>query len=1037
VTELTDPISGDPLALSNGLTQVQYVAAGNAAINIRTSANVLTTDHYADLATTVLNAADATTNWVATGTYTSDPNPGPYRDTAIKSEGTASVSAFLKGSASDNSSVYVNLPSAVPVGSHTDVLLDVYASEENGNTWTRRFWSLMIGSADALAGTTVTVAISTENIPTLGAWYTLAIPVGAVSSVKSIGIKKTLGGGATQNRARFRIDNIRLSDNTPLDRALASASTVGVVVPPNYTTAMTQRIRTPATKGVLDLRPSHASHTGLNGRKNVRDWQIDETGATDVAADLNAIFSSLSNGDTLEFPSSGIYRLGSNVILRSKNDITIDAKGATFVLTSQRNDCIFTVESSRHIRMRNFRVYGFSPAVSTGSQLTTVTGTPTVVSTTVQLNAQNEEVRSPAKSGTSVSPMYARDRNGDVTVAISASDSAQVAGDLQLRVMSEDGLTTYYSTTQTLTGSQATYSFTFPHPVDLEARLKVLWRKATATANTITLYSQTEYGRGRYEANYALNSAFTTTLGSTDVVFEDMHVEGVGGDAVAVVDGAAERITARRIYSRVVMRQGLSMNTGKDLCMEDFVSIGASRSGIDIEPNGDTDSVQRIRVARGYISYWGPDQFAFTMIGWAKIFDLDIDGVVAKNDISEGFMRGGANRGRVRNITYIDTSAAVATDYKVRAIGIDMEFQNVTLDSGGFQFGYETDVYDDGGGDVTFTPGGNRASNIRILKPTASHAVSILSEDSVIDGVSLVRDDTALPVGTSWVGPVEIGSTLTNSFVTNFDPGFLRSALGNTYKGVAITKAWFPRGLDMRSDGIFNTRGLSGSTTRANNLRAINATVASGAGTHTVTFPAKTYQNPATFALTNRTGSGTLTAAKYYYRVAGRNIEGGPLVPLAEKNVTLAGANNEVLLQLTGLYSLASDFQIAGFTVYRGISVGGPYTSRYDVVPSADFYALGHTVNVDTVYLVDLGTTLADSGSNNRAHGYAFPYAASTGTFTPVDETGYEPNATYAVFVETTWATTVRVTAKRTNGFDLQFGTAAGATDTLSWMIVR
>jgi hypothetical protein len=58
--------------------------------------------------------------------------------------------------------------------------------------------------------------------------------------------------------------------------------------------------------------------------------------------------------------------------------------------------------------------------------------------------------------------------------------------------------------------------------------------------------------------------------------------------------------------------------------------------------------------------------------------------------------------------------------------------------------------------------------------------------------------------------------------------------------------------------------------------------------------------------------------------------------------------------------------------------------------------------------------------------------------WTVQDETGWEPDTSYGVMLQTSWNTTWSVTTKRRNGFDLSFGTAApGGGGTISWMIVR
>jgi hypothetical protein len=48
-----------------------------------------------------------------------------------------------------------------------------------------------------------------------------------------------------------------------------------------------------------------------------------------------------------------------------------------------------------------------------------------------------------------------------------------------------------------------------------------------------------------------------------------------------------------------------------------------------------------------------------------------------------------------------------------------------------------------------------------------------------------------------------------------------------------------------------------------------------------------------------------------------------------------------------------------------------------------------------------------------------------------------EPDTNYAVVIETNWGTTHFITAKLKTGFTANFGTAAPASATMSWMIIR
>lgn len=48
-----------------------------------------------------------------------------------------------------------------------------------------------------------------------------------------------------------------------------------------------------------------------------------------------------------------------------------------------------------------------------------------------------------------------------------------------------------------------------------------------------------------------------------------------------------------------------------------------------------------------------------------------------------------------------------------------------------------------------------------------------------------------------------------------------------------------------------------------------------------------------------------------------------------------------------------------------------------------------------------------------------------------------EADTSFAVLVTPSWATTVRVTDKATTGFTARFGSAAGASDTIDYAVLR
>src|SRR5690606_22330188 len=104
----------------------------------------------------------------------------------------------------------------------------------------------------------------------------------------------------------------------------------------------------------------------------------------------------------------------------------------------------------------------------------------------------------------------------------------------------------------------------------------------------------------------------------------------------------------------------------------------------------------------------------------------------------------------------------------------------------------------------------------------------------------------------------------------------------------------------------------------------------------------------------------------------------------------------------------------------------------YDIVPTTEWPSLSLGGG-----FVDTGTTATFTSVADRSWGYPASTTATTGSFTPVDESGYEPDTNYDVFVSPSWATTWHVTAKATSGFTINFGTAASSgAETVAWMLV-
>lgn len=224
------------------------------------------------------------------------------------------------------------------------------------------------------------------------------------------------------------------------------------------------------------------------------------------------------------------------------------------------------------------------------------------------------------------------------------------------------------------------------------------------------------------------------------------------------------------------------------------------------------------------------------------------------------------------------------------------------------------------------------------------------------------------------------------------------------------------------------------------NFSRIALPATAGATTHAITFPTRTYSNPTSFALAGATGGSLTPSTTYFYRVAGRPLRGGPIIPLAEQSVALTSGQNAVSISITGMEQIAAGIHIAGLTIYRGTSAG-VYNTRYDVLPRTRLFsaASGSTPQVIT----DLGPTaniVVPFPISQITLGYPASIPAKSGSFTPVDETGYELDTTYDVWVTTNWDSGhPYVTSKARTGFTINFPFQAPADGSgrVSWELIR
>jgi hypothetical protein len=573
--------------------------------------------------------------------------------------------------------------------------------------------------------------------------------------------------------------------------------------------------------------------------------------------------------------------------------------------------------------------------------------------------------------------------------------------------------------TLTLTGTPTTYSLKWKPLYRAGSAtapaLAVRVRKATPTANTITVGSISTYSRIKYNATVE-SSHGIRIFRSQDITIEDPHAEGMGGDAVYVSDERSSRIRVRNMVSWGNRRQGTGLVGGQDITYENPFIVAPGRSGVDIEPATAAYGAHVDRPTFINPEFRDVTNYSFALTSWSAIYNLQIIGARSYGN-PLGFITGGSYEFIMRN---------VIAPYQ----GVWVKAKGGTID--GIHCNH-LEVVDNTDNDFfgDTVSGGFYVSNVRFSG--ADKSPLVLTGTRIFINNSSIVSEAANPISGPASGPFQIGTSTAWGIM---DPGMWRIQFPSTYKGPAAG-LWFPRGLDLKNEGLLNSQFLSGSGTRGTNLRGIGVAVAGSATTKAVAFPTRSYTNPTSFSLfaTTATG-GTLTAATYRYRVAGRPILGGPVVALTEQAEVVSGGQNSVKVTVTGLQQGTT--YVEGFTIYRG-TTAGVYTTRFDVVPNADWHGLGDPTT-DKHDFVDLGSTLQLNATASLGFGYPDPISPTAGgPYTAAtDQTGYEPDTSYAVMIEPSWQTTWRVTAKRQDGFDVEFGTAApGGGGTINWFLVR
>ncbi len=1101
-----------------------------------------------DQAEEVLHNAESLSDsagvWAAAGTWS---GAVVALDAAIFTTGTHSVVcelAYPSGSGTTNK-LYVDLVTPLAVGGHPRVAIDVrWTTAGSGK---QKGFELVVASGAGLTGTTTTLQIGDSNVPTSATWATVEIPLTGtgITSIASVGVRKRAAatGGSGSTHVKWWLDNVVAAAATGLDGALVSSPTGAILIPATYTSGVTQAAHTlEATQSIVDLRPTHSNLTGFRGIKDVRDWNIDETGATDVSSELDIILASLSPGDTLSFPPDGIFWIEQGINLSTNVGVTLECHGARFTEHVHRQGSVINLSGSFNT-IRDMHVIGLGTAstLTNGSSLILVAGTPTNVSTTKSLATAGDTVRIQGQ-GTAVDAVaqtYSRDVDGYIQFDLVLSQASPITNDVTVTVTdsynhpSSFPQNVSYTDTFTVTSTPTTYPIRF-QPIDLfPGHMLTITKVHTGSPLIVTSYTPYHLMENLVYlsdegSNHGLN------VSGDHCAADNVFVEGMGGDGIQFTGPSLNntqpnwpmdnRITNFR--TRATGRHGITLSHGTNNKLENFIIYNQGRDGMDIEPEGDQSHISNMTFKDGILS--GGENGGMMISSAPERQDHVIfDNVWFR-----------ANGGSP--LLFDIGVGSIIRDCRVTSedgTGVGVEFQGGTAGHAG-ALGMRVEGFHTQN-KITVVGDNIKLRDIHCERLVQEGTLIVTAAGCDIDGV-LIGDPTA---------PYTIDPTLKFTPVMLMDDTTYRDIqcpawsqeFSNTYRQAVVQgNPWYPGGLEMLGQGVRTLRGLSSTDVSANNLSGIGTSVTTGATTKTVAFPVKTgvlnptnfsltasgpettnifmdpgpgensgtwtltyngqtttaftedYRNPvppdvhesaaavqaalqalstigagnvtvsgsnifnngftltwgATFApasghtalltgtslvtdkndntkrvqVNQSSTGGSVAPGTYYYRVAGRTPEGGPLAGLAQKSVVVGATQNQVTIALSGLgYDQATDKAISGWTVWRGTVNGGPYTRRYDVI-SPPF-------GLDTS-LIDHGT---DFGGN------IVPQDGSwTAAEINADQTGYEQDTSYGVFVVPSWATTVGITAKRTNGFDITFGTAApGGGPTIDWFLVR
>lgn len=510
-------------------------------------------------------------------------------------------------------------------------------------------------------------------------------------------------------------------------------------------------------------------------------YGIDHTGATDVLSALSAAINAQSPGTTFTLHAGGLYLTTYNLpLIITAPGVIIDGLGASLFRNQRRtattgttpHDNILTI-SAANVTVRNLKIYGFRKDIYTGDVLTTVAGSPSVVSTTTQLDTQNEEVRLP-KVGLDIdstinlpanpvsthphpftnyeTPYYFRQVDGTLKFEASLSGTGG-ANDAVFSVIDDTNGAVVYSQTFSPT-AQATYTLSFtPTTTQLGIPMRITVRKANV-GGVLTVHSITPYGECGYRDRdmsgtygyFTGGQEFSDGISVTAVsgtLLEDIDIEGPDGDGVNCVDQDTNTVI-RRVHVRGCGRQGFTQHRAISPLLEDSSAREVGRSGIDLEPNAVTDQMTNGIMRR--MTFTNVRNWTFGGRHWAKnnLYTLEDvtstnagmggwygggKGMIVNNFVHQGTYRTLADR--IRNQPETDPALNGGVEADAIIFGTDMVVTGFTT-SIGIQLAVVTNNYNPGSGIITYSPDNIQVGGAVVTNPTTNPFVYIGATNSSV-----------------------------------------------------------------------------------------------------------------------------------------------------------------------------------------------------------------------------------------------------------------------------------------------------------------